>query len=113
MFASLKGDRDVAIRVTTIQKTHKPEIEGWALSRVPESGKWKEKGGEASRPDPSRRGFYGGEWEAWEVRSRGAIRPDLHLRMAFRASPPMCRTPPIGTQEGAAGSRRGPRSLSG
>ena len=53
MFASLKGDRDVAIRVTTIQKTHKPEIEGWALSRVPESGKWKEKGGEASRPDPS------------------------------------------------------------
>lgn len=48
MFASLKGDRDIAIRVTAIQKPHKPEIEGWALSRVPESGEWKEKGGEAS-----------------------------------------------------------------
>ena len=73
----------------------------------------KKKVGRLAGLDPSRRGFYRGEWEPWEFQSRGPTRPDLHLWMAFRASHPMCRTPPTGTQEGAAGPRRGPRSVLG
>lgn len=86
MFASIKGDKDIAIRVTTIQKTQKPDLKAGLRVGCLRVASGKKKAGRPAGPDPSRRGFYGGEWEPWEVRSRGAARPDLHLQMAFRAS---------------------------
>lgn len=60
--------------MTTIQKSHKPEIQGWVLSRVLESGQWKEKGGGGGGQwdwiSPGKKclmeefeRFYRGKWE--------------------------------------------------
>ena len=73
MFASIKGDKDIAIRVTTIQKTQKPDLKAGLRVGCLRVASGKKKAGRPAGPDPSRRGFYGGEWEPWEVRSRGVM----------------------------------------